>query len=142
MEGIEWDAQTHGTVKTGRRAEETAIIGGEGEVGHCQGFQRLWAPPGDGDLLQIPAAGDLGGKQRMAGGGEEPVLLKAGLEEDVTHPQQGGGGAAGIRIIFQGCGTGGTDIWVGDLGGHLQHVQGPGGVSEPGVKTTDGTDPV
>ena len=36
----------------------------------------------------------------MAGGGEELVLGKDGLEEDVTHPHQGGGGAAGVRIIF------------------------------------------
>ena len=57
MAGLEWHTQTHGTVQPGIGAEETEISGIEGEVGHCQGFQRLWAPPGDGDLLQIPGGG-------------------------------------------------------------------------------------
>ena len=51
MEGPEWDAQTNIIMQPGSGAEETAIIGGGGEGGHHQGFQRLWEPPGDGDLL-------------------------------------------------------------------------------------------
>ena len=79
MEGPEWDTQVHGTVHPGSGAEETAISGGGGEGGHCQGFQRLWAPPGDGDLLQIPGADYLGGVRRLAGGGEELGPGKEGL---------------------------------------------------------------
>ena len=60
MEGPEWDAQTHGTVKSRRGSEETAVRGGGREGGHCQVLQRLWAPLGDGDLLQIPGTGDIG----------------------------------------------------------------------------------
>ena len=60
VEGPEWDAQAHVTVKLGSGAEETAISGGEGDGGHRQGFQRLWAPPGDGNILQITGEGDLG----------------------------------------------------------------------------------
>ena len=60
VEGPEWDAPSHGTMHSGSGSEETEFSGGGGEGGHHQGFQRLWAPPGDGDLLQIPRAGDLG----------------------------------------------------------------------------------
>ena len=70
MEGPEWEAQAHVTVHPGSGLGETAIIGGEGEGGYLQGFQRLWVPPGDDYLLQITGAGDLGGGQQLAGGGE------------------------------------------------------------------------
>ena len=70
----------HSTVYPGSGAEETEISGIEGEGGHRQGFQSLWAPPGDGDLLQIIGAGDIGGGRRMAGGGEELGPVKEGLE--------------------------------------------------------------
>ena len=33
---------------------------------------------------------------------------------------------AGVRILFKCCGTGGTDIQIGYLGGHPPHGQGPG----------------
>ena len=66
VEGPEWGAQVQGTVHQGSGVEETAICGGGGEGGHCQGFQRLWAPPGDGDLLQIPGTGDIGVVRRLA----------------------------------------------------------------------------
>ena len=33
-------------------------------------------------------------------GGEELVLGEGGLEEDDAHPQQGGGGAAGVWLCF------------------------------------------
>ena len=80
MEGPKWDAQEHVTVHLGSGAEEMAISGGGGEGGYHQGFQRLWAPPGDGDLLQIPGAGDLGRGRRLAGGGEGFGPGKKGLE--------------------------------------------------------------
>ena len=57
-----------------------AISGIGGEVGHRQGFQRLWAPPGDGDLLQIPGAGDIGDGRQLDGGGEELGPGEEGLE--------------------------------------------------------------
>ena len=86
MEGPEWDSQAHDTMHLGSGEEETAFSGGGGEGGHRQGFQRLWVPPGYGDLLQIPRAGDLGdGRQRLlAGGDEELGPGKDGVEEDVT----------------------------------------------------------
>ena len=70
MEGPEWYALTHSTVRTGRGAEVTAISIGGREGGHYQGFQRLWAPPGDFYLLPIPGVGDLGNRRRMVGGGK------------------------------------------------------------------------
>ena len=60
----------YGTMSLGRGAEETVISSGGGEGGHPQGFQSLWAPPGDGDLLQIPRAGNLGNRRILAGCGE------------------------------------------------------------------------
>ena len=77
-----------------------AISSGEGEGGHRQGFQRIWAPPGDGELLQIPGTGDIGGRQQLAGGGKELVPGKGFLAEDDANPHQGGGGAAVVRLIF------------------------------------------
>ena len=70
MEVPEWDAQAHSTVHLRSLAEETAISGGGEEGGHCQNIQRLWTPPGDGDLLQIPGAGDIGSGQLLARSGE------------------------------------------------------------------------
>ena len=58
------------------------------------------APPGDGDLLQIPRAGDLGDIQRLAGGGEELGLGKDGVEEDIIHTHQVGSDASVVRILF------------------------------------------
>ena len=80
VEGPEWDAQDHGTVHSGSGAEETEISSRRGEGGHRQGFQSLWAPPGDGDLLQIPGAVDIGDRQQLAGGDEELGLGKDGFE--------------------------------------------------------------
>ena len=37
---------------------------------------------------------------KLAGGGEELVLGKGSLEENDAHPQQGGGSAAGVRLLF------------------------------------------
>ena len=78
----------------------TAISGRGGEGFHCQGFQLLWASSGDGDLLQIPGVGGLCSRQRLSGGGKLIVPGKGSLEEDYVNPQQGGGGAAGVRILF------------------------------------------
>ena len=81
-EGPEWDAHTHITVQPGRGAEETAISGGGGEGAHRQGFQRLWDPPREGDLLQIPGTCDIGDRRRLVSGGKELVPDKGDLEED------------------------------------------------------------
>ena len=133
MEGPEWDAQAHVTVQPYRGAEETEISGEGGEGGHRQGFQHLWAPPGDGDLLQIPGTGALGGRRRLSGVGNELVPGKGGLEEDDAHPQPGGGGAAGVRLIFkavvQAVLLSRSETWVVTphmgkaLGGFQDHVE-------------------
>ena len=60
VEVPEWDAPANGTMHSGSGAEETSFSGGIGEGGHLQSFQSLWDTPVDGDLLQIPRAGDLG----------------------------------------------------------------------------------
>ena len=70
MEGSKWDAQAHSTVQPGSGAEETLIIGGGGEGGHRQGFQHLWVPTEDGDLLQILGTGDHSGRRRLFGSSE------------------------------------------------------------------------
>ena len=80
VEGPEWDAQAYGTVHSESGAEETEISGGGGEGGHHQGFHRIWAPPGDGDLLQIPGAGDLGDGRQLAVSDDELGLGKEGVE--------------------------------------------------------------
>ena len=59
--------------------------------------------------------GDLVGRRQLDGGVEELVLGKGGLEEDGTHPQQGGGGPTCVRIIFKGRGTRDDNLWIGDL---------------------------
>ena len=64
-------------------------------------FSTHGRPPGDGGLIKIPGTDDIGSRQQLAVGGEELVLGKDGLEEDVAHPQQGGGGTAGVPLIFK-----------------------------------------
>ena len=78
----------------------TALGGGGGLVSHLQGIQRLWAPPGDGDLLLILGAGDLGNGQQLAVGGQEFVTGKEVVEEDDKNPHHGGFGAAGVWIFL------------------------------------------
>ena len=119
-----------------------SIISGGGEGVHCQVFHRLCAPPVNGDLLQIPGTVDLGGRRRLAGDGKELVPGKGGMEEDNMNTYQGGDGAAGVRLLFQIRGAGGTDIWIGDIGGHPLHGKFPGGVSVPGGETADREAPV
>ena len=59
------------------------------------------------------------------------------MEEDDINTQQGGGGAAGVHILFKSRGAGGDDLRIGDLGGHPPHGKCPGGVSGPYGKTAD-----
>ena len=100
MESPEWDAQVHGTMHLGIGSEEMAFIGRGGEGGHYQRFQRLWAPPGDGDLLQIARTGDIGDGRLLPGGGEELGLGKDGVEEDIADTHHGGSNALGVRLLF------------------------------------------
>ena len=65
---------------SGRGVEEMAIIIGGVEGCHFQVFQRLWAPPIDDDLLQIPRVGDLGDGRRLDGGVEELGPNEEGVE--------------------------------------------------------------
>ena len=39
----------------------------------------------------------------------------------------GGGVAAGVCVFISRCGSGGTSLWRGNMGGHPQNGQGPGG---------------
>ena len=70
VEGTEWDAPMHSVVQTGSGEEAMVLSSGGGEGVHHQGFQCLWLPPVDSDLLPIPGTGDLGGGRRLAGGGQ------------------------------------------------------------------------
>ena len=54
------------------------VRGGEG--GRRQGFQCLWAPPGDGELLQIPMSGDLCNRLKLSVSDEELGPGKDGVE--------------------------------------------------------------
>ena len=67
---------------------------------HIAGDQRLWDPPGYGDLLPIPGAGDIGGGRQLADGGQEFVKGKGGVEEEDENNQQGGIGAAGVWLFL------------------------------------------
>ena len=100
MEVTEWDAPVNSAVQKRSREEATALDRGGGEEGHRQGIQRLWAPPGYGDLLPIPGTGDLRGGQQLAGGSQELVLGEGGVEEDDENPHQGGGGDTGVWIFL------------------------------------------
>ena len=82
---VPWDALNgirRRTAQCARGAERKRrkLAGGGGEVDHRHGFHRLWSPPGDGDLLQIPGGVDLVGVSLMAGSGELLIPDKEGLE--------------------------------------------------------------
>ena len=100
MEGNEWDVPTHSAVQKGSGEEATDINSRRLEGGQRQGIQRLWAPPGDGNLLMIPGKGDIGGGRRLAGSGQELVPVKRCVEEDSKNPQQGGVRAEGFLLLF------------------------------------------
>ena len=100
MKGTEWDAPAQITVKKGSGEEETALSSGGGEVGHRQGIQILWSPPGYGELLPIPGTGNLGFIQQLSSGGKELVPGEGCVEEDDKNLQHGGDGTAGVRLHF------------------------------------------
>ena len=87
MEVAEQDAPAHITLQEGRGAEVTELGGIGGAGGHLQVIQRLWAPHRDGYLLPKPGAGDIGGRQQLAGSGQEFVMGKGGVEEYDKNPQ-------------------------------------------------------
>ena len=62
--------------------------------------QRLWPPPGDGDLFLVPGTGDISRIHRLDGGGQELVPGKGGEEEDDKNSQKEGGGAAGVHFFL------------------------------------------
>ena len=68
------DAPPHSAVQEGGGAEAAALGSGGGE-----GIQRLWSPPGYGDLLMIPGEGDLGGGKWLASSGPEFGKGKGGV---------------------------------------------------------------
>ena len=87
VEVAEWDAPVHSVVQEERGAEATALGVGGGASVHLQGIHRLWEPLGDGDLLPIPGAGDIGGKQRLEISGQELIAGKGGVEDDDKNPR-------------------------------------------------------
>ena len=48
------------------------------------------------------------------------------MKEDYKNNHQEGGGAAGLRILFQSRGAGGVSLRLGGLGSHPPHGKGPG----------------
>ena len=89
----ERDAFSHGAMKEGGGSEVTALGRKGGECGHIQGIQLVWAPPGYGDLLQIPGEGDIGGGRVLAKCGQKPGEGAGSVAEDNKNHQQGGGGS-------------------------------------------------
>ena len=57
--------------------------------------------PGNGYLLSILGKGDLGGGNLLASSSKEFVKGEIGVEEYDKNPQQGGGIAAGIWLLFK-----------------------------------------
>ena len=53
-------APSHSAVQEGGGAEAMEFGGIVGEGSNFKGIQRLWAPPLDGYLLQIPGESDIG----------------------------------------------------------------------------------
>ena len=60
------------------------------------------------------------------------------MEEDDKNFQQGGGGAAGVWIIFKSRGADGVALRLGDLGGHTPYRKGPRDFTGAGGEMTDG----
>ena len=100
MEVTEWDAPAYSAVQEGGVEELTTLGSRGGEGGQLQVIQRLWDPPGYGDLLLIPGTGDIGVGGQLAGGGQELVTSVGSVEEDDENHHQGGGGSAGAQILF------------------------------------------
>ena len=64
----------------------------------------------------------------MARGGTEFCIGKRGVEEDDKDPHLGGGGAAGVNIYLKSCGSVGTALRRGNMGGQPPHGKDPRGV--------------
>ena len=98
MEVTKQDAPVHIAVQEGSGEEATELGGGGGAGGHLQGIQRLWAPPGYGDLILIPGAGDIGSGRQLSVGGQELVTGDGSVEEDAKNPQQLGGECSSFSL--------------------------------------------
>ena len=70
----ERDAPAQIAVKEGGGEEEMVLGNRGGAGGNIQVIQRLWAPPGDGELLPIPGTGDLAGRRQLVRDDQELVL--------------------------------------------------------------------
>ena len=80
----EWATPAHIVAQEGGGAEATAFGGGKG--GNLKGVQRLWAPPWDGDFLQIPRESDTGSIWRLSGSDPESGEGAGGVEEGDEDP--------------------------------------------------------
>ena len=95
----------------------TAVGGRGGKGGNLKDVKRLWAPPWDDDLLQIPGESDIGGEWRLAGidpGYGEGV---GGVEEDKEYLYQRGGKVVGVHIFIPIPCSVSVDLLCGDVGG-------------------------
>ena len=81
-----WSATAHDVVQEGARAEETSAGSRWGTGAYFTGVQHLWAPPGDGNILQIPGEVDLGGGWRLDLSDTEFGKGVGGVEEDYVDP--------------------------------------------------------
>ena len=93
-------ALAHSAMQEGGRAKATAPGSGGVEGVHIKGFQRVWSPPGDGDLFQIIGMVDLSGGRLLADGSHKSGKGVGGVAEVGKDYQQGGGCAAGVRIFL------------------------------------------
>ena len=89
---------------------------GEGPSGLQQAYS-------NGHLFQITGAGLDSGGQKLAGGSREPPEGEDDLGTANKDTGTGGRLPTGLRDILQGCGTGGTTIWVRDAGDDSPHGQ-------------------
>ena len=111
----------------------TALIRGGVEGGNRQGSQRLWVPPGDGELLPIPGTSDHTGVKRLFGGGQKLFWKRAvwkritrTLSREGEEPQVSG---LFLKTMVQGVLLFGLDTWafIPCMGRSLGRVPGPGG---------------
>ena len=121
-------------------------FGGRGYAGERgERFSGLQQASSNGHLFQIPGTGLDGSRQRLAGSVMENLegAEKLGTAEKDTGTR--GRHTTGLGDVIQGNGTGGTPIWVIEMGDDPPHGQIHGGFSSQSFQadygeTAEGTD--